>query len=242
MGVPPSNLPPGRRALVALQDRIERLSSDMEKLKAGKTRLADQMELVDSAKHELESLIAQDSFTLIDRIKNSVDFALSGFGGHRAVKIAESLAASQLQHSVGAKAAAEIDSQIERLESEIAEARGLKDAAIRNVLIEASAGGLDRVTAKSTGEWEPNRRVVVTIPSVGGVPEQVVAAPASTLERAKNIWRDFAAELDADPLATVESLQFPHVHGTEDSATTVYADYSRAERHQIDLEHALGTK
>ena len=58
----------------------------------------------------------------------------------------------------------------------------------------------------------------------------------------KNVWRDFAAELDTDPLATVENLKFPHVVGTEDSGKTVYHDLSRQEMHAVDLERASGVE
>jgi archaellum component FlaC len=257
-----SGVPPARRALSDLLDKTAAVASDLERLKAGRRRLVDQLELVDGAKHELESLIAQDSRSIVDRVKNSVDWALSGFGGARARRLAESLAASRLQNEIGSKAAVELDAEIERLSAELEALRAEKPSLVRAVLVEVAScyrddlnaiadelrqvlstlGGLDKFTSAPTGDWVPNRRVVVTIPSVGGVPETVIVAPNSAVDRAEAIWRDFAADLDADPFATVESLQFPSVRGDEDDGRVVYSELSRGERLAIDLAHASGVK
>ena len=109
-----NGIPEGRRALVDLLETIDSRSADLERLKEGRRRLQDQLQLVDGARNELESILAQESRTLIDRIKGSVDWALSSVGGHRAQKITESLAACKLQTSIGGRAASELDSEIKR--------------------------------------------------------------------------------------------------------------------------------
>jgi hypothetical protein len=245
---------PARRSLCDLNEKIARRSTDLERLRAGRRKLAEQLEVVQGAKHELAALVDADAHTIIERIKSGIDHALHGVGGRRAQDLAASLAASSIQNQVGEKASAELDSQIVALESEIETIRAQKPAAIRSVLVEVASGyrsdlnaiaddlrqtmtilaGLDKITDAPTGEFAPDRRVVVTLPAIGGVPETVVVAPASTIERAQNIWLEFAAELDAAPLATVESLVFPHVRGDEDSGKTVYHEYSETERRHID--------
>jgi hypothetical protein len=261
---PGNGVPVARRALCDLNEKIARRSADLERLRAGRRKLAEELEVVQGAQNELAALVDADAHSLIERIKSGIDHALHGVGGRRAQDLAASLAASSIQNQVGEKASAELDSQIAALESEIETIRAQKPAAIRSVLIEVAEGyradlasvadelrqllvvlgSLDRIVVKPTGEFIPDRdrRIVVTLPAIAGVPETIVAAPASTIDRAQRIWRDFASELDSDPLATVETLVFPHVSGTEDSTTTVYADYSSAERHQIDLERASGVK
>ena len=79
-----NGVPAARRTLADLQDRIERMSADLERLQAGRRRLQDQLEIVDSARNELASLVSQDSRTLLDRIREGLDWGLAGFGGPRA--------------------------------------------------------------------------------------------------------------------------------------------------------------
>jgi hypothetical protein len=74
------------------------------------------------------------------------------------------------------------------------------------------------------------------------IPEQVVVAPNSAIEKAKTIWAGFAAELEKNALANVENIKFPHVIGNEDDGKTTYAELSRVERQAIDLAHASGVK
>ena len=59
-------------------------------------------------------------------------------------------------------------------------------------------------------------------------------APNAAIESAKAVWSEFALELDADPLATVASLEFPNVTGDEDSGRIVYAELTAAERRRVD--------
>jgi hypothetical protein len=174
----------------------------------------------------------------------------SSLGSPRAMTLVAQLCESRIQHDIGAKALAEIEADIAVSEREISDMKGRKNDAILSVMKEASAGfvadlailaddlrqllvtlpAVDRLTARSTGDWSPTERVVVTLPSVGGVPEQVVVAPNSAIEKAKTIWAGFAAELS------------PHVIGNEDDGKTTYAELSRVERQAIDLAHASGVK
>jgi hypothetical protein len=249
-----NGVPAARRGLIDLLDVIDRRSDELVTLQAGRRRLADQMQLVDGARNELESIVAQESRTLVDRVKNSVDWALSGFGGARASKIEESLAASRLQISIGEKAAVEIDSEIERLKADLEALHAEKPAAIHAVMVEVASGyrsdlrdlasemrglitvlvALDQITAEPNGEFAPGRRVVVEIPSVGGMAAQTVAAPIAAVARAKEIWNEFGLELDSDPMSTIESLRFPEVSGEEDSGRIIYSDLSPQERSRVD--------
>jgi hypothetical protein len=249
-----NGVPASRRALVDLMDEIARRSAELEKLQAGRRRLQDQLELVDGAKHELEAEIAKDSRALVDSVKHSVSWALSAFGGPRATKIAESLAASRLQIAIGDKAAVELDSEIARLGAELDALRAQKPAHIRSVMIEAAAGyrsdlteiaddlrqvlailgALDKLTAAPTGEFSPDRRIVVQLPAIGGLAEQVVVAPHSAIEKAKAVWARFATELDADAMASVSSLEFSHVAGSEDDGRILYTEFTATERRRVD--------
>jgi hypothetical protein len=129
---------------------------------------------------------------------------------------------------------------------------------VRGVLLEASDGfradlliaiddmrqamtilaALDRVTARSDGSWSPNDRIAVEVPGLATMPAQPVVAPNSMIEKAKNTWVSYAAALDKDALANIETLRFPHVIGNEDDGKTTYAEYSRVERQIIDFERA----
>jgi hypothetical protein len=262
-----NGVPAARRGLIDLLDVIDRRSDELETLKAGRRRLADQLELVDSAKRELEASIAQESRTLVDHVKHSVDWALSGFGGPRATKISESLAASRLQTQIGDKAASELDAEIAHLEVELGELRAEKPHHVKAVLVEVAAGyrsdlqgiaddlrqslailgGLDKLIAAPTGDFAPGRRLVVELPSVGGMAAQTIVAPDSAVTNAMGIWSEFSLELDADAMASVSSLDFPNVSGHEDDGRIVYAELSASERHRVDVlaahtHHQAGVK
>jgi hypothetical protein len=246
--------PAARKGLVDLNDKIDRRADELVRIQAGRRRLADQLELVDGARNELESLIAQDAHTLIDRIKGSVDWCLSGLGGPRATKISESLAASRLQKTIGDRAATELDAEISRLKAELEALHAEKPHHVKAVLIEVAAGyrsdlkdiasemrglltilsALDRLTASQTGDFVPGRRVVVEIPAVGGMAPQTVATPISAVDKAMGLWSEYALELDADPLAKIETLRFPEVTGEEDDGRIIYSDLSPQERSRVD--------
>jgi hypothetical protein len=263
-----NGVPPARRSLIDLNEKIERRADELVALQAGRRRLQDELELVDGARNELESIVAQESHTLVDRIKSATDWALSACGGSRATRISESLAASRLQATIGARAASEIDAEIEKLKAELAALCAEKPAAINAVLVESAQGyrsdlasvvddlrqvlsilaALDAITAVPTGDYVPaGRRLVVEIPSVGGQAAQTVVAPHSAIDRAKGIWSELALELDADPLAAISSLEFPHVTGDEDSGKIIYSDLSPQERSRVDIlasqtHHTHGVK
>jgi hypothetical protein len=249
-----NGIPGARRGLIDLNDKIDRLGDELVKLQAGRRRLADQMEMVDSAKRELEASIAQESRTLVDHVKNSVDWALSGFGGPRATKISESIVASRLQIEIGDRAASELDAEIARLKVELEALHAEKPHHVKAVLVEVASGyrsdlqdiasemrglltilsALDRLTASQTGDFVPGRRVVVEIPAVGGMAPQTVATPISAVDKAMGLWSEYALELDADPLAKIETLRFPEVTGEEDDGRIIYSDLSPQERSRVD--------
>jgi hypothetical protein len=248
--------PPARAELVALSDRISDAEKRLDTLRRGRAKLRDQLEIVDGAKHELEGLISADSASLLDRLKSGVDWCLSGFGGPRATKIAESLAASDLQHQIGAKAAVELDGSIDELETALAELRSQRHARIRDVLLEVAdawradlaiaaddmrqalvaLAGLDRVATITDGSYSPTHRVVVEIPAIGGLPATPIIAPAVSVKAAEEVWREFSAELAEDPLADVSGLTFNHVIGNEDFGKVPYEALSPAERSIVDQQ------
>jgi hypothetical protein len=257
-----NGIPPARRALADLQDRIERLTAELERLRAGRRRLTDQMQLIDGAERELESLIAQDSRTLLDRIREGLDWGLAGFGGHRAVKIAESLAASQLQHSVGAKAAVELDSSIGRLQADIEDARAQKAAAVRSCLIESARGhyedvanaitdlrealviiaGLERVVAVSDGSYAPAARIVLELPAIGGRPAEAIIVPEVSIVTAARVWTKYASTIADNPMASADEMAFPRVDPDADDGKITYDRLTATERKAADNSRSYGVQ
>jgi hypothetical protein len=261
--IPSTGLPPARARLVDLNKRISAAEKRLATLQSGKAALSAELGRAAEAKLELQTIVDDDALKLVDRLRSGGQWLLSSFGGNsRARELSAALSESRIQAQVGEKALSSVGEEIAVLEREVADLRLQKPDATRAVLVEVAEGyradvnavaddlrqlltilgGLDKITAKTPGDFIPDRdrRTVVTIPAVGGMGESVVVAPASAVERAQNIWLALSAALDKDALATIEHLKFPHVSGTEDSSTTVYADYSRAERHQIDLARAQG--
>jgi hypothetical protein len=250
-----NGIPASRRGLIDLVEKIDRRSDELVTLQAGRRRLQDQLELVDGAKRELEAEVAKDSRALVDSVKNSLNWALSTFGGQKASRIADSIQASRLQIEIGDRAATELDAEIARLKAELDALHAEKPAAIHAVMIEVASGyrsdlrdlasemqqvlttlvALDQITAAPTGDFVPGRRIVVEIPAVGGLAAQTVAAPIAAVARAKEIWNEFGLELDSNPMSTIESLRFPEVSGEEDSGRIVYSDMSESERRRVDV-------
>jgi hypothetical protein len=258
--IPSTGLPPARQALVVLNNRISDAERRLRTLQAGKDELAKELGRAAGAKAELQSLVAYDAVRLVDRLRDGGQWLLSSFGNARARELSASLSESRIQAAVGETALASVTEEIAGLEREVSDLKAQKPDMIRAVLSESAVGfradlaslmddlrqtltilsALDELTARTTGEWQPDQRVVVTLPSVGGAPEQVAVCPHSAIERAKAIWSGFAADLDSDALSNVEDLTFPHVLGNEDDGKVLYHLLSETERRQVDFRAAQG--
>jgi hypothetical protein len=258
--ISPPGLPPARARLVSLNDRITDAERRLRTLRDGKTALAAELGRAAGAKAELQQLVAYDAVRLVDRLRDGGQWLLSSFGNARARELSASLSESRIQAAVGETALVSVGEEIAVLEREVADLRLQKPDATRAVLLEASDGfrtdlllaiddmrqalvilsALDKITARSDGSYAPNERVVVEIPALAGLPVQTVIAPNSSIQNAQSILMDFAAELDSNPLADVETLKFQHVFGHEDDGRTLYSDLSRAERSAVDLARAQG--
>jgi hypothetical protein len=259
--ISPGGLPPARSRLVDLNRRISDAERHLATLQRGKVALAAELSRAAEAKLELQELVDNDAVRLVDRLRSGGQWLLSSFGSTaRARELAVSLSESGLQAAVGEKALASVGEEIAELERSIADMKASKSEAIKAVLVEVASGyradlnavaddlrqtlvilsALDRLTAVSDGEYRPDRRITVTIPAVGGLREQVVVAPTTATGKARNIWSAFAAELDKDPLATIENLRFPSIRGDEDEGKVTYSEMSPGERRQVDLAFAQG--
>jgi hypothetical protein len=258
--IPAGDLPVARRALCDLNAKIERAERQVEVLQRGRRRLAEQLEIVDGARNELESLIAQDSFTLVDRIKNSVDWALSGFGGPRATKIAESLAASRLQNEIGQKAAVELDADTERLQTELDHLKARRPQLVAEAVREAAQGlfedydaALDELRALMVqlrglevflGVERIPARTVATLPDfrfADGLPEQAIAAPVKEVAKATAVFADLARAIERDALVRIEDhLKFSPVNPGADDGFVLYHEMSEPERLRIDMRYSHG--
>ena len=256
----PAGLPPARARLVDLNRRISDAERHLDTLQRGRTALASELAKAVEAKAELQSLVDNDAVRLVDRLRSGGQWLLSSFGSARARELSASLVESRLAAQVGEKALSSVGEEIAELERQVADLKQSKAQAVRAVLVEVASGyradlnsiademrqlmvilsSLDKFTAVPDGEYRPDRRITVTIPAFGGLREQVVVAPTTATAKARNIWSAFAAELDKDPLATVEHLEFPHVVGDEDIGKIVYHELSPTERHQVDQAFAQG--
>jgi hypothetical protein len=254
-------IPKARANLVALNDSIADTEKRLRTLQDGKTALERELGRASAAREELAELVAADAKSLVDRLRSGATWALSAITQTRTHSVAAQLNQCRVEASVGEKALDAAAEEISALQRDLADFKGRKQSAILSVVQEASSGyvadiavladdlrqllaivgGLDRLTTRNnTGEFVPTSRITVTLPGLGGVPEQVVVAPNSSIEEAKKIWGKFAAALDKDALASVDDLVFPHCNGTEDSSTTVYSELSSVERRAVDMSHALG--
>jgi hypothetical protein len=256
----PDNVPPARRALISLNDKIVDAERRLRTLQNGRDALASELGRAASAKAELAELVDNDAIRLVDRLRNGAQWALSAFGSARARELSASMAESRIQAAVGERALESVIEECATLERDLSELKARKPDVIRAVLIEAAVGfhtdlailiddlrqvltilaALDAITARSNGEWRPDPRVVVTMPPVGGGPETAIVAPAAAIKKAKAVWAGFASALEKDALANVENLEFPRVSGEEDAGKISYHEMSPTERRQVDLAFAQG--
>ena len=175
-------------------------------------------------------------------------------------RLAESLAASRLQNEIGAKAAAELDSEIERLTADLESLRSEKPSAIRAVLLEFAAGfrsdmltaidqlreaavvlaALDKITARGDGSYSPNERIVVEVPTLGGLPAQACVVPSASIETAMRVWGKYAQTLASNPLASADEMLFPAVDPRADDGLVSYDRLTPTERNRVDQLRSLG--
>jgi hypothetical protein len=258
--IAPDNVPRARKALISLNEKIVDAERRLRTLQNGRDALASELGRAASAKKELAELVDVDAVKLLDRLRNGTQWALSAFGNSRAKELSVALSESRLQSAVGERALEAVAEEIATLERDLADLKARKPDVIRAVMIEAAVGfhtdlailiddlrqtmvvlaALDVLTARTNGEWVPEKRVVVTLPSFGGGPETAIVAPAAAIKKAQAVWGGFASELEKDALANVENLEFPHVSGSEDDGKIVYHEMSPTERRQVDLAFAQG--
>jgi hypothetical protein len=260
--IPSAGLPPARRGLVDLNRRINDAESQLSTLVVGRDRLRAELGRADTARHELDSLVMQDATSLVGKLRAGASWALSNFGSARAMNLVAVLSESGLQRQVGEKALNEIEAEIAVFEREVADLKARRPDALRAVLLESAGGfrsdlltavnhlreamttlaALDRLTERTDGSYSPNDRIVIEIPAIGSLPPQAVVSPEFCIERAQSIWRDFSAELEANPLANVEGLEFPLVLGSEDDGRILYDRMTRTERTRADQDRSQGVK
>jgi hypothetical protein len=258
--IAPDNVPRARKALISLNEKIAAAGKRLATLQNGRDALASELGRAASAKAELAQLVDVDAGKLLDRLRHGTQWALSAFGNSRAKELSVALSESRLQSAVGERALEAAAEEISVLERELSEMQQRKPDVIRAVLLEASVGfqadlavviddlrntltilaALDVLTERTNGEWRADKRLVVTLPPIGGAPEQAIVAPAAAIKKAKAVWGGFASALEKDALANVENLEFPRVSGEEDAGKIVYHEMSPTERREIDRAFAQG--
>jgi cell division protein FtsB len=258
--VPSTALPPARRALVALNDKIERASRHLATLSNGRDQLRAELSRASSARDALDAMVAEDASSLARKLRSGASWALSHFGSLKAMNLVAQLSESGLQRQVGEKALAEIEAEIAVAEREVSDLKSGKADLVRSALIESADGaradalvaiehlrealviraGLDRITARSDGSWAPNDRIVIEIPPLGGLPAQAVVVPAGSIEKALRVWAKYSQALSENPLAPADGMQFPPVDPNADDGTILYDRMTRTERARVDQSRASG--
>jgi hypothetical protein len=170
------------------------------------------------------------------------------------------LSESGIQHEVGVKALAAIESEIAVAEREVSDFKARKPDLVRAVLLESAAGfradlataivdlreamtvlaALDKITARSDGSWEPKERIVVEIPELAGIPAQAIVAPAASIETAQRVWTKYAHTVGENPLSSIDEVLFPRVDPSADGEMISYDRLTQAERTRVDQLRANG--
>jgi hypothetical protein len=258
--LPSTGLPPARAALVSLNRRIVDAERQLDTLLRGRNQLRSELSRADTAKNELETLITEDASTLAGKLRTGVSWALASFGSMRAATIVAQLSESQVQAAVGEKALAKVAEEIATLEREVSDLKAQKPDMTRAVLIESAGGfrydlqtaldhvreslvilaALDRVTARTDGSYQPNERIVIEVPPLGGLPATAILVPEASIAAAKNVWAKYQQTIGEQPLASADSLAFPVVNPNADDGMISYDRLTATERKAVDQSRASG--
>jgi cell division protein FtsB len=258
--VPSTGLPPARAALVNLSRRIADAESQLERLTRGRDQLRAELSRADTAKNELDSLISEDASSLVGKLRSGASWALAHFGSARAQNLVAALSESQVQLGVAAKALTSIEAEIAVAEREGADLKARKPDMVRAVLIEAAGGfrydlqtaldhvreslvilaALDRLTARTDGSYQPNERIVIEVPPLGGLPATAILVPEASIAAAKNVWAKYQQTIGEQPLASADSLAFPVVNPNADDGMISYDRLTATERKAVDQSRASG--
>jgi chromosome segregation ATPase len=169
----PDGLPPARARLVDLNRRIADAERHLQTLQSGKSALERELSRAAEAKAELQSLVAADAESLVDRLRSGATWALSAITQTRTHSVAAQLNQSRVEASVGEAALSSVTGEIAELERQIAEMQSSKADLVRSVLLESAGGfrsdlataienlreamailcALDRITARSDGSY-----------------------------------------------------------------------------------------
>jgi hypothetical protein len=253
-------LPPGRRALVALNKRIGDAETQLDRLVRGRDQLRAELSRADIAKVELDTLISEDATSLAAKLRSGASWALAHFGSARAQNLVASLSESQVQLGVGTKALAAIEAEIAVSEREVSDLKAGKADLVLKVLLESGSGfredmataienlreamvglcSLDRITSRSDGSYATHSRVVIEVPEIGGLPPQVVVIPEASVAAAQNVWAKYAETVADNALASADTMAFPVVNPHADDGVVEYSRLSKTERSMVDQNRANG--
>jgi hypothetical protein len=260
--IPRPGLPPARARLVNLTRRISDAESQLELLVRGRNQLRAELSRADSARNELDSLVMEDASSLAQKLRSGASWALSHFGSLKAMTLVAQLSESGLQRQVGEKALAAIEEEIAVAEREVSDLKSGKEDLVRSAMFESAGGfrydlqtalehvlgamvalvAMDRITSRSDGSFEPNKRIVIEVPSVGGLPAQAVVVPEASVAAAANVWAKFAETVATNPLASADEMKFPPVDPHADEGKILYDRLSTTERKAVDKNRAQGVK
>jgi len=260
--IPSTGLPPARARLVNLTRRISDAESQLARLVRGRDQLRAELSRADVARNELDSLINEDASSLAGKMRAGVSWTLAHFGSAKAMNLVAALSESQIQLGVGTKALAAIESEIATAQREVSDLKSGKEDAVRAVLLEASAGfreevyaaitdlresltiiaALERVVARSDGSYQPNERIVIEIPAIGGRPAEAVVVPEASIVAGANVWGKYAETLGENPLSSIDEVLFPPVNPNADNGRLTYDRLSATERKAVDKERSQGVK
>jgi hypothetical protein len=258
--VPTGALPPARAQLVDITRRIVAAESQLDRLTRGRDQLRAELSRADSARSAIDAMAAEDAASLSSRLRSGASWALSHFGSLRAMSMVAQLSESGFQRQVGEKALAAIEAEIAVAERELADMKTQKQEATRATLIEAGGEfrfdvqtaleharealvalvALDRITSRSDGSFESYKRIVIEVPSIGGLPAQAIVIPEASVVAATNVWAKYAQTLGDSPLASADKILFPPVNPHADAGLISYDRLSATERKAVDQNRAQG--
>jgi hypothetical protein len=246
--------PTGRAALLRVTSALAATETDIERVLVGKEKLASEMGKAADVELDLRAQIGGEATSLVEMMKQGVQWTLGQFGNRATRKTAELLNTSSIQAAIGDAALAEAAEELQRLEAKRERLLVARAGIIRETIREAlqpalladygvilerlqeivtRLRGVERYLTPPSPDYRPDaRRIAMNLPNFarGDGSDQAVVATSAAIGEVEAALAAYAEELSRDPMAPCPEL--PDVSRRDDG--TIYSDLSGPERLEVD--------
>jgi hypothetical protein len=246
------DLPPARAALSAHGVTVQILTGDLSRLQAAQAKLASDIAKGVEARRALQAMIDRDSSTLVQKLKQGLDWP---FSSSQSAHMNAKVEASTLESQIAENASRELAAEIATLEARLADLAERNGMLVKAALVESAEGFYVEYSEAVEGVrqgmvilsalerllgTERLGRPIGTLPDyrwTQGMQDQPVIASSASISAAVAKWNEFAREVANDPRAPIDTLNFGSLDGEPDLLP--YESLSPLERRRIDIARSV---